>query len=130
MRMRVLGGVAVVAIAIAIGGSALAYRVGDTVTVASAADDFRLVDHTGLARSLRRLIDVDAVVVVSQVNADAGSRKAGKALEALKVKYPKSEFMMLNSTLGVTRASIAGEAKAQGYTIPVLHDELQLAGEQ
>lgn len=130
MRMRVLAGVAGLAIAVAVGGSALAYRVGDTVTVATAADDFRLVDHTGLARSLRRLVDVDAVVVVSQVNADAGSRKAAKALEALKTKYPKSEFLMLNSTLGVTRAAITYEAKAQGYTIPVLHDDLQLAGEQ
>ncbi|MEQ1608683.1 MAG: hypothetical protein ABL956_06920 [Hyphomonadaceae bacterium] len=130
MRMRILAGVAVLAVAGAIAGSALAYRVGDTVKVATAADDFRLVDHTGLAQSLRRLNDVDAVVVVSQVNGDAGSRKAGKALEALQAAYPKTKFMMLNSTLGVTRAQIAAEANSQGYSFPVLHDDLQLAGEQ
>lgn len=130
MRMRILAGVAVVAIAGAIAGTAMAYRVGDTVKVATAADDFRLVDQTNLAQSLRRLVDVDSIVVVSQVNGDAGSRAAGKALEALQAQYPKSRFMMLNSTLGTTRAQVAAEAKSQGYTFSVLHDDLQLAGEQ
>ena len=130
MRMRILAGVAVVALAGAIAGSAMAYRVGDTVKVATAADDFRLVDQNNLAQSLRRLVDVDSIVVVSQMNGDAGSRKAGKALEALQAQYPKSKFMMVNSTLGATRAQVAAEAKSQGYTFPVLHDELQLAGEQ
>ena len=130
MRMRILAGVAVVALAGAVAGSAMAYRVGDTVKVATAADDFRLVDQNNLAQSLRRLVDVDSIVVVSQMNGDAGSRKAGKALEALQAQYPKSKFMMVNSTLGATRAQVAAEAKSQGYTFPVLHDDLQLAGEQ
>ena len=130
MRMRILAGVGIVAIAVAIAGTATAYRVGDTFKVATAADDFRLVDQSNLAQSLRRLVDVDTIVVVSQVNGDAGSRKAGKALEALQAQYPKSRFMMLNSTLGTTRAQVAAEVKSQGYTFSVLHDDLQLAGEQ
>ena len=60
MRMRILAGVAVVALAGAVAGSAMAYRVGDTVKVATAADDFRLVDQNNLAQSLRRLVDVDS----------------------------------------------------------------------
>lgn len=130
MRMRVLTGVAVVAITGVVAGTAMAYRVGDPVKVATAADDFRLVDQTGLAQSLRRLVDVDTIVVVSQMNGDAGSRKAGKALEALQAQYPKSKFMMVNSNLGTTRDQIAQEAKSQGYTFSVLHDDVQLAGEQ
>ena len=130
MRMRVLTGVAVVAVAGAIAGTAMAYRVGEPVKVATAADDFRLVDQAGLAQSLRRLVDVDTIVVVSQLNGDAGSRKAGKALEALQAQYPKSKFMMVNSNLGTTRDQIAAEAKSQGYTFSVLHDDVQLAGEQ
>jgi mono/diheme cytochrome c family protein len=102
----------------------------DARTTIQAADDFRLVDQTGYAHELRRLVDVKAIVVVAQVNGDTGSRKAAKALEALKASHPDVEFMMMNSTPGVSRAEVAAEVAAQGYTIPVMHDRLQLAGDQ
>jgi len=129
MRIRILAGVAAVTIVGAI-GTAVAYKVDDKIQVAAAVDDFRLADHEGFAHSLRRLNDVDAVVLLSHINGDAGSRTAAKALELLKTKYPKVEFMMLNSALGATRDQNAAEAKVQGLTIPILQDEHQLAGEQ
>ena len=129
MRIRILAGVAALAIAGA-AGTALAYKVDDKIEIPAAVDDFRLADHEGFAHSLRRLNDVDAVVLLSHINGDAGSRNAAKALELLKTQYPKVEFMMLNSALGATRDQNATEAKAQGLTIPILLDEQQLAGEQ
>jgi mono/diheme cytochrome c family protein len=130
MRYRVLAGVAALALAGAIAGSAGAFRIDEATSVASRADDFRLVDHTGYAQSLRRLVDVKAIVVVSQVNGDAGSRAAAKSLEALKTRHADVAFLMLNSSLQDGRAEIAAEAKGQAFTIPVLDDDVQLAGEQ
>ena len=130
MRNRILAGVAGLALAGLIAGSALAFRIDEAMPVATRADDFRLVDHNGFAQSLRRLVDVKAIVVLSQVNGDQGSRKAAKALEAIKANHPDVAFLMLNSSMADGRAEIAAEAKAQGYTIPVLDDDVQLAGEQ
>jgi mono/diheme cytochrome c family protein len=130
MRMQILAGVGVLALAGAIAGSALAFRIDEAVPVAAQVDDFRLVDHTGFAQNLRRLVDVKAIVIVSQLNGDAGSRKAGKALEALQAAHSDVSFLMLNSDLRDGRVEIAAEAASQGYTVPVMDDELQLAGEQ
>lgn len=101
-----------------------------SVEIPVRVDDFRLVDHTGYAQSLRRLTDVKAIVLMTQVNGDAGSRAAAKALENLRKQHTGVEFLMLNSSLNDTRPAIAAEAAAQGYTIPILDDDLQLAGEQ
>ncbi len=131
MKMRVLAGVAGLALIGAMaGGAAMAFKVGDPVKVAAAADDFRLVDHTGFAQNLRRLVDVKAIVIVSQLNGDEGSRKAAKALAGLQASNPGVQFLMLNSDLGDGRDAIAAEAKAQGYSVPVMDDEVQLVGEQ
>lgn len=130
MRKQILTGVGVLALAGAIVGSALAFRIDEAVPVAAQVDDFRLVDHTGFAQNLRRLVDVKAIVIVSQLNGDAGSRKAGKALEALQASHGDVAFLMLNSDLRDGRVEIAAEAASQGYTVPVMDDELQLAGEQ
>ena len=130
MRMRILAGVAVLAVVGAIAGTAVAFRIDEAVPVAAQVDDFRLVDHTGFAQNLRRLVDVKAIVIVSQSNGDAGSRKAAKTLEALQAANAGVSFLMLNSDLADGRPEIAAEAGAQGYTIPVMDDELQLVGEQ
>jgi mono/diheme cytochrome c family protein len=130
MRNRILAGVAGLALAGVIAGSALAFRIDEAMPVATRADDFRLVDHNGFAQSLRRLVDVKAIVILSQANGDQGSRAAAKTLEALKANHSDVAFMMLNSSMSDGRAEIVAEAKAQGYTIPVLDDDVQLAGEQ
>jgi hypothetical protein len=109
---------------------AAAEREPVSVEIPTRVDDFRLVDHTGFAQSLRRLTDVKAIVLMTQVNGDADSRVAAKSLEALHQQHADVEFLMLNSSIADTRPEIAAEAAAQGYTIPVMDDDLQLAGEQ
>jgi mono/diheme cytochrome c family protein len=132
MRVKVLAASAlgVVLAAAAIGGAALAFDRVPQAAIPQAVDEFRLVDNTGYAQELRRLVDVKAIVLVTQVNGDKGSRQAAKSLEQMKLLYPNVAFMMLNSSPGHTRAQIVAEAKAQGYTIPVLDDAEQLVGEQ
>ncbi len=131
MNRKVLtSGVASGILALAIAGYAVADRGAQTAETPARADNFRLVDHTGFAQEMRRLHDAKAIVVVSQVNGDAGSRAAAKKLEALKAAHPGVEFLMLNSSLDDDRAEIAAEAASQGYTIPVMDDEVQLVGEQ
>lgn len=109
---------------------AAAEREPISVEIPTRVDDFRLVDHTGFAQSLRRLTDVKAIVLMTQVNGDAGSRAAATSLEALRKQHTGVEFLMLNSSLADERPAIAAEAAAQGYTIPIMDDDLQLAGEQ
>lgn len=131
MKVRLWASSAVaLALAAAISGSAIADKESDVVAAPVAADNFRLVDNTGFAQELRRLVDVKAIVVVSQANGDKRSRAAAKALEAIKAANPDVEFMMLNSSLNDGRDAIMAEAKAQGYSIPVLDDDNQLVGEQ
>lgn len=124
-----LAGVAAFALAITAGGVALANNVVPTNLTPARADNFRLNDNQGFAQDLRRLVDVKAIVLVSQVNGDAGSRKAAATLDAMQAKHPDVAFLMLNST-ATTRSEIAAEAAAQKIGVPILHDDLQLAGEQ
>ena len=93
----------------------------------AAVDDFQLVAQDGVAYQLKYYKTAKAIVVVSQVNGDAGSRTAMKAVEAMKAKYPGVEFMFLNSKND--RDAIAAEAKAQNISLPILADDAQLAGE-
>jgi mono/diheme cytochrome c family protein len=120
---------AVLALALTAGGVALANNVGAGATTPARVDNFRLTDHQGFAQDLRRLVDVKAIVLVSTVNGDQGSQSAAKVLEGLKSQHADVAFMMLNSN-ATSRDEVAAEAKRLGITVPVLHDDLQLAGEQ
>jgi mono/diheme cytochrome c family protein len=99
----------------------------------AAVDDFQLVAQDGVAYQLKYFKTAKAIVVVSQVNGDAGSRAAMKAVEAMKAQYPGVEFMFLNSALPPkgkdNRDAIADEAKAQNISLPILDDSSQLTGE-
>src|ERR1700755_165433 len=131
MRMKVLAAAsALVLAAVAIGGTALAFYRVPQATIPTAVDEFRLVDNTGYAQELKRLVDVKAIVLVTQVNGAAGSRAAAKELEELKLLHPNVAFMMLNSSASDGRKEIVAEVKAQGWSIPVLDDAEQLVGEQ
>ena len=121
--------VAALAICLTAGGVALANNSGTAGLTPARADNFRLTDNHGFAQDLRRLVDVKAIALVAQVTGDAGSLKAAKSLEALKAKYPDVAFFLLNSS-AKSRDAISAEAAAQGISVPVLHDNLQLAGEQ
>jgi len=131
MKARVLAATAVgLVLAAAIAGTALARNETTRLITPAAVDNFRLVDNTGFAQEIRRLNDVTAIVVMSQLNGDKGSRKSAAALEALQKQYPDVVFLMLNSSDKDGRKAIIAEAKAQGWSIPVMDDDVQLVGEQ
>src|SRR5689334_13389494 len=118
------------AIAFLVGASALAISACSNEPavklVGAQVDNFLLVDQTGMAHSLKYDTHTPAVVLVSQVNGDAGSRTAAKAVQALAGKHPDIVFKMINSKDG--RDAIATEAKDQGITVPILDDDFQLVG--
>jgi len=100
-----------------------------TVATPERADNFQLTDHTRLAHELHYFRDAPAIVIMSQINGAKVSRKAAADLEKLQAKYKDQGviFYMLNST--DSRDAAAAEAKAQGFDIPILVDELQLVGD-
>lgn len=104
---------------------------GETTTSLTGAtvDNFMLVDHDGLAHTLKYNRKAAAIVLVTQVNGDETSRAAAKALAELQTTYPTVEFKMINSSLADDRDSIRAEALGQGFATPVLDDEFQLIGE-
>ncbi|MEZ5938611.1 MAG: hypothetical protein R3C52_10370, partial [Hyphomonadaceae bacterium] len=113
----------------AIAITACSNQAPQTSLVGMNADDFQLTDQDGVAQILKYDKVSKAVVLVSQANGDKNSQAAGKALLALQEKYPDVRFMMVNSSPTDTRETIAEEAKAQGYTFPVLDDDVQLIGQ-
>ena len=103
---------------------------GTTTSLTGATvDNFMLVDHDGLAHTLKYNRKAAAIVLVTQVNGDETSRAAAKALAELQARYPTVEFKMINSSLADDRESIRAEALGQGFATPVLDDEFQLIGE-
>lgn len=96
--------------------------------VGTQVDNFMLVDQTGMGHILKYDTHTPAVVLVSHVNGDEGSRAAAKAVQALAEKHPGVVFQLINSSPDDTREAIAAEAKEQGLTVPVLDDEFQLVG--
>lgn len=124
-----LSGVAALVLIVAGGGIALANNTGPASLTPARVDNFRLTDNQGFAQDLKRLVDVKAIALVTSVAGDKGSQHAAKILEELKSQHPDVAFLMLNSS-AKTRGEVAAEAARLGVTMPVLHDELQLAGEQ
>jgi peroxiredoxin len=108
-----------------VSGSAFALSPGDVV------DDFRLNDQNGQSHELYYLSDMKAVVLLAAGNGCAASRTAAKALDALRTRYQALgvEILAIDSNLKDTPESIAKEVKADGTSLPVLADELQLIGE-
>ena len=108
-----------------VSGSGFALSPGDVV------DDFRLNDQNGLSHELYYLSDMKAVVLLAAGNGCAASRAAAKALDALRTRYQALgvEILAIDSNLKDTPESIAKEVKADGTSLPVLADELQLIGE-
>jgi hypothetical protein len=102
---------------------------GPVIPVPAKADNFMLIDQTGFGHDLLNYREAPAIVIVAQANGDAVSRKAAKALQSLQSMFGQVQFFMLNSSLKDTRETIAQEARAQGITLPILDDNLQLVGE-
>jgi peroxiredoxin len=131
---RVLFASAVALSGLALAGlGAPAGRAADVAAVTPAqVDDFQLTDHTRFAHRLYYYHYAPAIVLMSQTNGAATSRAAAAELEKLQAAYKGRGvvFFMVNSNAGQSRDEAAAEAKAQGFTIPVLLDEQQLVGEQ
>jgi hypothetical protein len=99
-----------------------------TKLVGTTVDNYMLVDQTGVGHILKYDTHTPAVVLVSHVNGDEGSREAAKKVQALAEANPGVVFQLINSSPTDTRETIAAEAKEQGLTVPVLDDEFQLVG--
>jgi len=122
--------IAIAGVATVIGVNAIAAPAPSiTVSVPDRADNFQLTDHTRLSHELHYFKDAKAIVLMSQINGSKASRDAAAELEKLQAAYKAKGvlFYMINSK--DSRDAAAVEAKAQGYDIPVLVDELQLVGE-
>ncbi len=96
--------------------------------VGSTVDDYMLVDQNGMGHILRYDTQTPAVVLMSYVNGDEGSRAAAKAAQEIAAKNPNVVFHLINSSADDTRDTISAEAKEQGITLPLLDDEYQLIG--
>jgi hypothetical protein len=121
LRHVVLGAAALCCVS----GSVFAFGPGDVV------DDFRLNDQNGLSHELYYLSDMKAVVLLAAGNGCAASRTAAKSLDGLRAHYQPQgvEFLAIDSNLKDTPESIVKELKAEGTSLPVLTDDLQLIGE-
>jgi hypothetical protein len=81
MKTRLLAATGLaLGLAAILASTALADKAGDISSIPVAADNFRLIDHTGYAQEMRRLVDVKAIVLVTQVNGDKASRKTALTL--------------------------------------------------
>ncbi|MDH3640621.1 MAG: redoxin domain-containing protein [Gammaproteobacteria bacterium] len=93
--------------------------------------DFALLDHNGKFHQLRYYGDHKALVLVVQGNGGAAVQSAATRLNALRAEFEGQGviFFMLNPVASDSRQSIAEEAKAFAYDVPVLVDQTQLVAE-
>ncbi len=112
-------------LALSFATSAWAVAVNDRV------ENFRLFDHQGGSHELYYYNDMEAVVVLVQGNGCPIVRNAVPRFKELRDAYADKpvQFFMLNSNLQDNRASIAKEAAAYGYDMPILVDDTQIIGE-
>ncbi len=118
--------------ALAIGGAVhAALPQAGLPAVGGHVEDFRLADQHYLARSLYKMSDAKAVVLMAYAAGDAAVKADAPAWMALKNAYaPKGvEFLAIDSKLGETRAKVTPDVKAIGLDLPVLFDYQQLVGE-
>lgn len=103
-----------------------------SVATPAKIDNFRLVTADGYARELYRLKDASAIVIVMHGVGSAEVAKAAPELAKLQAAFASKgvEFMMLNSNPGETREAMLADAQKLSISMPILHDDLQLVGEQ
>jgi precorrin-2 methylase len=100
---------AIASAATVIGVSAIAAPAPSiTVSVPERADNFQLTDQTRLSHELHYFKDAKAIVLMSQINGSAGSRKAAAELEKLKTAYKDKWRPLLH-------AQLEGLARCRGH---------------
>ncbi len=100
------------------------------------ADDFQLIDHQGISRSLfynysddDAIHDVKAVVLVFTGNGCSNVQQMVSTINSLRASFTPQGvvFWMIDSNAADNRSNIVVEANSLGITnIPILHDLAQL----
>src|SRR5258708_9424813 len=95
------------------------------------ADDFRLIDHQGISRSLSYLENdttVNAVVLIFTGNGCSNVAQLVITIKSLRDQFTPQGvvFWMIDSNSGDNRSNIVTEADALGIDLPILHDRAQL----
>ena len=106
-------------------GQASALMPGDRV------ENFKLLDHQGKSQELYYNSDATVIVLMVQGNGCPIVRNAMPALHELRARYEQQgvRFLLINSNLQDTRATVNDEVDQFGYELPILMDESQLIGE-
>ena len=112
---------------LALGLSLQCWAISPGTTVA----DFKLTDHRGQQHRLRDLAGKKAVVIMVQGNGCPIVRQALPALQQVRDQYRAKgvEFLLLNSNLQDTAATITKEADEFSIAFPILVDQQQKIGE-
>lgn len=112
-------------IALLLMGQASALMPGDRV------ENFKLLDHEGKSQELYYYSDAPVIVLMVQGNGCPIVRNAMSTLHELRDRYEQQgvRFLLINSNLQDTRATVNDEVDQFGYELPVLMDETQLIGE-
>ena len=131
MRLvNVAAGLAVAA-SLIIGGAAIPMFATPGDRAVQRVDDFLLADQHYVGRSLYKMRDAKAVVLVAFAARDAAVLADAPTYVALQRTYaPKGvEFLMIDSVLGETREEALPAARMAGIDMPILFDYEQLVGE-
>lgn len=131
MRLvNVAAGLAVAA-SLIIGGAAIPMFAAPGDRAVQRVDDFLLADQHYVGRSLYKMRDAKAVVLVAFAARDAAVLADAPTYVALQRTYaPKGvEFLMIDSVLGESREEALPAARSAGIDMPILFDYEQLVGE-
>jgi hypothetical protein len=95
------------------------------------ADDFRLIDHQGISRSLYYFENdptVKGVVLVFTGNSCSNVAQMVSTIKSLRNQFSPQGivFWMIDANSADNRSNIVTEANALGIDLPILHDRAQL----
>jgi hypothetical protein len=120
-----------VAASLIIGGAAIPMFAAPGERGLQRVDDFLLADQHYIGRSLYKMRDAKAVVLMVFAARDPAVLVDAPTYAALQRTYgPKGvEFLMIDSVLGETREDVLPAARSAGIDMPILFDYEQLVGE-
>ncbi len=103
----------------------------DSSTQPEYADDFRLIDHQGVSRSLHYLefdSTVKGVVLIFTGNGCTSVAQMVPTIKSLRDQFTPQGivFWMVDGNAADNRSNIVAEANALGIDLPILHDRSQL----
>src|SRR5207247_2936301 len=95
------------------------------------ADDFRLIDHRGISRSLyyyENATNTKAVVLIFTGNGCTNVQQMVSTIKSLRDQFTPQGviFWMIDANSADNRSNVVAEANALGIDLPILHDRAQL----